>query len=103
MDPKIYSIHYPDIVPIFSSNHNVHKSSSGLCFWAPDPLIDSFYKNLWIKGSGAKKQRLHTRTFMNIVILRKSLPMQYTYTLFVFKDNSQNLLEACFLFPEKTL
>ena len=37
------NIHYPDIVPsIFSSNHNVHKSSSGLCFWAPDPLIDRF-------------------------------------------------------------
>ena len=23
----------------FSSNHNDHKSSCGLCFWAPDPLI----------------------------------------------------------------
>ena len=27
---------------IFSSNHNIHKSSCGLCFWAPDPLIDRF-------------------------------------------------------------
>ena len=26
----------------FSSNHNIHKNSCGLCFWAPDPLIDSF-------------------------------------------------------------
>ena len=24
----------------FSSNHNVHKSSCGRCFWAPDPLIE---------------------------------------------------------------
>ena len=24
---------------LFSSNHNIHKSSYGLCFWASDPLI----------------------------------------------------------------
>ena len=29
----------------------------GLCFWASDPLIDNFYKNLSIKGSEAQKQR----------------------------------------------
>ena len=28
---------------LFSSNHNIHKSSSGHCFWASDPLIDRFY------------------------------------------------------------
>ena len=27
---------------LFSSNHNIHKSSSGLCFWASDPLIERF-------------------------------------------------------------
>ena len=27
----------------FLSNHNIHNSSSGLCFWASDPLIDGFY------------------------------------------------------------
>ena len=27
---------------LFSSNHNIHKSSSGHCFWALDPLIDGF-------------------------------------------------------------
>ena len=26
----------------FSSNHNIHKSLCGLCFWASDPLIDRF-------------------------------------------------------------
>ena len=26
----------------FSSNHNIHKNSSGLCFWASDPFIDRF-------------------------------------------------------------
>ena len=34
-----------DITPInilFSSNHNIHKSSHGLCFWASDPLIERF-------------------------------------------------------------
>ena len=40
---------------LFSSNHNIHKSSCGLCFWASDPLIDRFYLNLSIKGSEAKK------------------------------------------------
>ena len=28
---------------LFSSNHYIHKSSCGLCFWASDPLIDRFY------------------------------------------------------------
>ena len=27
---------------LFSSNHNIHKSSCGLCFWASDPLIKRF-------------------------------------------------------------
>ena len=26
----------------FSSNHNIHKSLSGLCFWASDSLIEIF-------------------------------------------------------------
>ena len=28
---------------LFSSNHNILKSSLGLCFWASDPLINRFY------------------------------------------------------------
>ena len=28
---------------LFSSNHNIHKSLCGFCFWAADPLIDKFY------------------------------------------------------------
>ena len=28
---------------LFSSNHNIHKSSNGLCFWASDPLIERDY------------------------------------------------------------
>ena len=28
---------------LFSSNHNIHKSSCDTCFWASDPLIDRFY------------------------------------------------------------
>ena len=27
----------------FSSNYNIHKSSSGHCFWASDLLIEKFY------------------------------------------------------------
>ena len=29
-----------------SSNQIVHKILFSLCFWAPDPLIDRFYKNI---------------------------------------------------------
>ena len=57
---------------IFLSNHNVHKSFSGLCFCAPDPLIEQFHLNLLIKGSGAPKTKA-IRTFMNVVIWRKSI------------------------------
>ena len=42
---------------LFSSNHNIHKSSYGLYFWASDPLIERFYWNHSIKGSEAGKQR----------------------------------------------
>ena len=40
----------------FTSNYNIHKSLCGLCFSAPDPLINRFYINLSIKGLGAQKQ-----------------------------------------------
>ena len=52
---------------LFSSNHNIHKSSSGLCFWASDPIIDKFYKNLSIKWSEAEKTKA-MQTFMNVAI-----------------------------------
>ena len=49
---------------LFSSNHNIHKSLYGLCFWASDPFIDRFYKNLSIKGSETQKQRWHELLWM---------------------------------------
>ena len=49
---------------LFSSNHNSHNSSSILHFWASDPLIDTFYKYLSIKGSEARKQRPHDFLWM---------------------------------------
>ena len=52
---------------LFSSNHNIHKNSCNLCFWASDPLIDRFYQNLSIKGSEAQKT-VAGRTIMNVVI-----------------------------------
>ena len=42
---------------LFPSNHNIHKSLYGLCFWTSDHLIDRFYLNLLIKGSEAQRQR----------------------------------------------
>ena len=32
----------PIVDILFSSNHNIHKSSHGLCFLASDPLIERF-------------------------------------------------------------
>ena len=28
---------------LFLSNHNIHKSSYGICFWASEPFIDRCY------------------------------------------------------------
>ena len=44
---------------LFSSNHSIHKSLCGLCFWTPDPLVDRFYYKLSIKRSTVQKQRPH--------------------------------------------
>ena len=63
---------------LFSSNHNIHKSSHGLCFWASDPLIDKFYKNLSIKGSEAQKQRPNEIVWM-LWFDEKSISNVYTY------------------------
>ena len=41
---------------LFSSNSNIHKSLSGHCFWASDPLIERFKLNPSIKGSETQKQ-----------------------------------------------
>ena len=56
---KVWSHAYRDT---FSSNHNVHKSSCGLYFWAPDLWIYRFAYNLLIKGS--KAQKLKTSIWM---------------------------------------
>ena len=40
---------------IFSSNHNIRKSSCGILWGAPYPLIDRIVKNLWTNLSGAQK------------------------------------------------
>ena len=42
---------------LFSSNHNIHKSSFSLCYCASDHLIDRFLLNPSIKGFEAQKQR----------------------------------------------
>ena len=55
---------------LFSSNHNIHKSSSGLWFWASDTLnrkilLKSIDLGVWSPKTMAR------RTFMNVVIWRK--------------------------------
>ena len=49
---------------LFLSNHNVHKSLHGLWVSAPDPLIDRFYYQPWIKTSEAQKQSPHKLLWM---------------------------------------
>ena len=45
------SAFYVSILDIlFSSNHNIHKSSFSLSFWASGTLIERFYEYLSIKG-----------------------------------------------------
>ena len=58
----------------FSSTHNIHKSSCGLCFWALHPLIENFFSEIcqlyvWSPKTNA------ARTFVNVVIWRKSISM----------------------------
>ena len=48
---------------LFSSNHNIHKSSSDHCFCASDPLIDIFLRNLSIKGSEDQKKNGQTNFY----------------------------------------
>ena len=40
---KFLSTEVSGLDTLFSSNHNIHKSSCGLCFWASDLFIDRFY------------------------------------------------------------
>ena len=35
-------MYVPTLDILFSSNHNIHKSSWGLCFWVSDPLMERF-------------------------------------------------------------
>ena len=65
----------PSLDILFSLNHNIHKSLHGLCFWASDPLIDEFYKNLSIKGSEAQKQKPH-ELLWTLWLEKKSISMQ---------------------------
>ena len=42
-DVRELSLYLFNLDILFSSNHNIHKSSWDVCFWASDPLIDRFY------------------------------------------------------------
>ena len=43
IEPEYFDGRVSTLDILFPSNHNIHKSSYGLCFWASDPLIDRFY------------------------------------------------------------
>ena len=42
-DVRELSLYLFNLDILFPLNHNIHRSSCGLCFWASDPLIDRFY------------------------------------------------------------
>ena len=42
IEPEYFDGRVSTLDILFASNHNIHKSSYGLCFWASDPLIDRF-------------------------------------------------------------
>ena len=44
MELKPQKVSWGTIRYTFLSNHKVHKSSSGLSFWAPDPFLRDFSK-----------------------------------------------------------
>ena len=64
---------------LFPSNHNIHKSLYGLCFWASVPLIDRFYWILWIKGPEAQKPKPHELLWM-LWFDEKSISSQHTWS-----------------------
>ena len=70
----------------FLANFNLFKISVSLCLWTPDPLIDSFYQKLSIKGSGAHKQRL-TEIFEMLKFAKK------VYLVFIYSLDHSVLLE----------
>ena len=41
---------------LFPSNHNIYKSSCGLCFWVSDLIINTFYWNFSIKAWSPKQR-----------------------------------------------
>ena len=61
---KEKSVEKQNLDILFWLDHNIHKSSCGLCYWTPDSLIDRSYQNPSMKRSGAKKQRPHELLWM---------------------------------------
>ena len=56
---------------LFSSNHNVHKSLCGLCFWAPDALnMIDFSKINRLKGLEPKNKG-HTNCYERCDLTKK--------------------------------
>ena len=43
-------------IEYFSSNHNIHKSTCGLCFWASDPYLIDFGRIYQLKGLEPKNK-----------------------------------------------
>ena len=83
---QIRYMHMYTLDILFSSNHNIHKSLYGLCFWASDLLIDRFYWILSIKGSEVQKQRPH-KLLCTLWFNKKSIFI--VSTMYYYRKNTQ--------------
>ena len=73
---------------VFSSNHNIHKSSYGLRFWASDPLFEEFIKFHQLKILNSKiylskglkpKNKGHTNFYQCCDLTKKSISSVLDY------------------------
>ena len=96
---------------LFSSNHNIHKSSCGLCFWASDPLIHRFTKIFQLKDLRPKNKG-HTSFYECCNLTKKvylsstqrkrtqelgtnSASETYTFTVLAALYGTQNVFYSC--------
>ena len=88
-NPSTTHTHNLDI--LLSSNHNFPKSLHGISFWASDPLINRFLKNLSIKVSEAHKQRPCELLWM-LWVDEKSISNLHTKKEWTFHSQLQHQL-----------
>ena len=93
----------PPLDILFSSNNNIHKSSYGLCFWVPDPLIgpganeQSPNELLWTLSFDETVQYLRVAWICKFIVLISLLfpaeQQQKQTEIAIFSQNCVQILE----------